>query len=68
MFKFIKPSKSSKKETILYIDFEEKYRFIIGEIFKDKAEVLFASSYDDLQRFIKPSQHKYQLFFYVLIK
>ena len=37
------------KKKLLYIDYEEQYRFIIGEIFKDKADVTFASSLEHLE-------------------
>ena len=43
-------SNLSQKESLLYIDNEEKYRFIIGEIFKNEAEVIFASSYQDVKK------------------
>ncbi|MEK9726925.1 MAG: response regulator [Candidatus Margulisiibacteriota bacterium] len=50
MFNFIKSQAKIKKNKLLYIDFEEKYQFIIGEIFKSEAEVIYASSFADVKQ------------------
>ena len=49
MFKIFKSKPEKLKKKLLYIDYEEQYRFIIGEIFKDKADVTFASSLEHLE-------------------
>jgi len=48
MFKIFKSKPEKVKKKLLYVDYEEQYRFIIGEIFKDKADVTFASSLEHL--------------------
>jgi DNA-binding NtrC family response regulator len=49
MFKLFKTKQENNKKKLLYIDFEEEYRFIIGEIFKQKADITFASSLEHLE-------------------
>jgi DNA-binding NtrC family response regulator len=62
MFNFIRSS-TEKKKKLLYIDHEEKYRFVIGEIFKDKADVLFASSYNDVQQMYSEEAPDFSIIF-----